>query len=235
MKVTENNKEKKERQPIIQVYLDWYKSRKEMRVNNIRLFLIVTIVLLHCIFISNCIVHYYIADGAYKYDDDVYKQIEAAIEETVPSEAGIGLDLLGLKEKLKVIKMKYQNENSFFNDVVLDTKYNSEDGKTILICGVNDGFFKPRITTELGPDHSFMKWERNFKSVQMYQNYFWKCYRMLTLGVGILYFILLVILYNLIVWFIAIVLRKTMEHLKKAEKCVPTDITKEAPSSNLSI
>lgn len=225
-----NSKEKKERKPIIEVYLDWYKSRKEMRVNNVRIFLLVTVVLLHCIFVSNCIVHHYIADGAYKYDDDVYEQIENAIQESIPSEAVIGLDLLGLKEKLKCVEKRYKNEKElFFNHVVLDTKYNSENGRTVIICGINDGFFKPHVTTELETDYSFVQWERNFKSVQGYQNYFWKCYRMLTFVGGIIYFIMLVMLYNLVVWLIAMVSRKIVEHTSKiAEKSDTTVLTDDS-------
>lgn len=230
----ENSKEKKERKPIIEVYLDWYKSRKEMRVNNVRIFLLVTVVLLHCIFVSNCIVHHYIANGAYKYDDDVYEQIENAIQESIPSEAGIGLDLLGLKEKLKCIEKRYKNEKElFFNHVVLDTKYNSENGRTVVICGINDGFFKPRVTTELETDYSFVESERNFKSVQGYQNYFWKYYRMLTFVGGIIYFIMLVMLYNLVVRLIAMVLRKIVEHKSiRAEKFDTTVLTDDSENMN---
>lgn len=221
-----NSNENKKRKPIIEVYLDWYKSRKETRVNNVRIFLLVTVVLLHCIFVSNCMVHHYIADGAYKYDDDVYKQIEVAIQESIPSETGMGPDMLGLKEKLKCIEKRYQNENEiFFNYVVLDTKYNSERDRTIIICGINDGFFKPRVTTELESDYSFVQWERNFKSVQGYQNYFWKYYRMLTFVGGIIYFIILVILYNLAVWLIAMMLRKIVEHRSKKAEKYATDLT----------
>ncbi|MCI8621191.1 MAG: hypothetical protein HFJ50_05580 [Clostridia bacterium] len=108
-----------------------------------------------------------IGDGAYKYDEGAYEYINESIKNYLGED---GPSIALLQENIPKWTSSYEN------------------GETILVCTLQDGFFCAEVTARITKDFKLIETTRNFNSLEEYQDYFWHTVRMITLENGLIIF-----------------------------------------------
>ena len=126
------------------------------RVSRIITAIIAVLVLIACFNEAYDYTKLAIGDGAYKYSDDSYTYIEESVKNYLGED---GPNIANLQESIPIFTAHYEN------------------GKTILVCTLQDGFFRAEVTSVISKDFQLEKSTRNFNSLSEYQEYFWHSFK----------------------------------------------------------
>lgn len=142
------------------------------------------------------------SDEAYKYSDEVYKNIELAVQNYLGDD---GPDIAALQE----------NVPEFITRI--ESTY--EDEQTVLVCTKENGLFTAEVTSIIAKEF-YLKGShvRNFNSFQEYKNFFWKTFKVEVAKRALGIFLVIAVVWLAVTSTILLVLKKVVESEEKKAK-----------------